>query len=158
MHMIRMLALVAVVLALTACSEPPIVDNRPAQPAAAAVGTKHATVSGATLTLHGYRDNLDRGTYKPADGNRWIGVDIETCPPITSKIQTNRWQLTDTANRNYLPGHPYDDMPGAGYREGTLAQAGTCVRGWLPFQVPTNETVNTVQYVAPDGAVFTWKP
>lgn len=157
----KLLALIAATITLTACATPPVVNNNRDQPttpstvAAATVGTTQ-TVTGGKVTLHEIRDNITRGTFQPKTGNRWIGIDIETCVDATSTIDTARWQLHDATNHQYQPSNAYDDMPAAGYTDGTL-NAGTCKRGWLPYQMPTGETISTITYTSGNGTVITWK-
>lgn len=155
-------AVIAATITLTACATPPIVNNNrdqsttPTAVAAATVGTTQDTGIGGRVTLHEIRDNIVRGTYKPDDGKRWVGLDLEVCVDQKSTLSVARWQIHDTANHTYTPTLAFSDMPGPDFVDGPL-NGGTCMRGWQPYELPVAETVGTVTYTSGNGSILTWK-
>lgn len=110
----------------------------------------------ATMTVHGYKHNA-KGLRRPDDPNYVYGaLDIKFC---LLKLPEDIEEVTVSGNPWVLK---FDDEAYTSidfsdattlkpkYPEHRRVRPGSCVRGWLEFEVPKNGQLTEVQY-APDG-------
>ncbi len=172
------LFVVAVLFALTGCSEAPkaaIVAASPSlspSPSPLASGplalgqTYTRTDASARTTVYAYKAAVAKNGPGPdQEGTEWAGLDAEVCIDKPAPdggpnvISQDPWALYLPNNGLLSPsGTRYGHFPIPAYPMGQkVVSVGSCVRGWITFVAPVGQKPVRAEYSGGGIAPVSWK-
>lgn len=123
----------------------PVTASTPAAPTAQPIGTAQTTKAGSTVTVHGFEDPYTETNQfmQPDAGNRYVVVDAEVCAGSTPEtVLLFDWSASTNTNRKYTPAIT---SVAPQLSEGPKT-AGECVRGFVSFEAPADESVTSFSF------------
>ncbi|MGS0685444.1 hypothetical protein ACVBEQ_09900 [Nakamurella sp. GG22] len=112
-----------------------------------------------TVTVHGYAPFTSDNRLEQPDANTLtVALDAEVCTSVANTVQSeDRWVLVDSNNGRYQPevsmvGVPKPEYP---YFSEKLT-AGECIRGYIPFTIPSDAKITTIRYATENGFTLRW--
>lgn len=123
--------------------------------------------STADITVFRYRDGSILEPDVEADlrreGKRTVAIEVRVCirevPPETeSYVSWQPWSLGDDSGGSYetLSEWSGDITAQPVYPDQKTTPAGTCRRGWVPFEIPANYKPDFVEYNPQEGTPLKW--
>lgn len=135
----------------------------PEAPAAAALGRELSWDDGLKVTAYHYKANVAKGAPKPVEagyesGYVWAAIDVQVCAPIDGFVNTLPWHLAYADNTTLDPSNTgYNQFPKPEYPWGDRqVSAGTCIRGWITFAVPSDKKPIQVVYDTESHTLVKW--
>ncbi|MBQ0897468.1 hypothetical protein KBX37_31145 [Micromonospora sp. U56] len=120
----------------------------------------------ATVTVYGYKHNATKFGSTDDDGTVYGALDIKYClkrlPAGTGSIELSGypWTLKFGNSAFQSTGSSGGAAMNPEYPEGRRIKVGSCIRGWLDFEVPKTGRLTEVQYAPQaDGVdIISWRP